>query len=502
MRYPTLIRGVVVSVGITAVVPGGALGDPADIRPPLIEYLELNTEELTGFEKSPSEPAPEIEINSFAFVNLEVNESVGSVNGLIEKIRPYSYIIRAQVKRAGTDNSGWRELRVTNPFTKFLISDTGGAPTESGFDKFELRRGVFDTTPYLDERTYVTVIDGGIFDKWIDVENELKSSIEGIKKEREEKEKALEDVAAIKAELAVLDEVKETIEATPSELAVTSDTGNENYRKKLEESLDTLRKKGLASEDIKRVEDLLEEKIAKLKNLEANKEYLKDYLKEIKTIFRFNAANCYIQDENGNSVNFSAEDGDELRIQIFRIAPLVKYDPSNSGEILYPESEMYFTFREYGWFIHVSPAAFYVANANFPKFFNAQNFNVTSKTPGGGFNLYLSYMGTSGKADFIFNRCFPSLSFAIVDYFDKEKIVEAGTPKETTVKNEYPAKFSLGLSWPFFIKGLRDKVNFTVLLYDLDLDHVLFGVSLSPSIDIKGLFSKDGNPRVKVKKLN
>lgn len=493
MRYPISFYSAVVIVGITAVISVEASGESPSIRPPLIEYLKLNTESLGGFGEVSSEPVPELEINSFAFVSVEVNDNVRSVNGLIEKIRPYSYVIRAQVKRTGSDNFGWQELRVTNPFTRFLTSDTGEALTESGFDKFELRRGVFDTTPYLRERTYVTVIDGGIFDKWIDVENDLKSSIEGIKKEREEKEKAREDVDAIKAELAALDKVKETIEVTPGELAVTSDTGNEDYRKKLQDQLETLNSKGLTPEDFKRVENLLKEKITEIDKFEANKEYLKDYLSEIKTIFRFNAANCYIRDENGNSVNFSAEDGDELRIQIFRIDPLIKYDPSSSGEILYPESELYFTFRDYGWRFHTSPAAFFCAEVTHGNF-NAHNFDLSKKELGFGGNIYLTHTGPgSGN---VFNYL-PSLAVAVVGYYDEGKPAE-GTPSGTLVENYNEPKFSAGISYPVVpgMNRLRDIANFTLLFYDLDLKRVLFGINFSPNIDLQSMFSRSENPVV------
>lgn len=401
----------------------------------LVHYLKLNTESLGHFEEIAEKEyaPPRYEINSFAMISLIVNEENGtkSVYELLEKIKPISYIIRAQVKRAETPD--WQELIVISSFTRILSKKSEASPNtdpnhrtdtptktpitditntlistpaydttaESSFELYKLPKEFFELTPYFNEGMPVTVLDSKLYSRF---------------------------------------------------------------------------------------ESPQDEKAKKIK----------EFLQKCKTIFSFNAANCYIRDVNGKPTYFEAKEGDRLRIQIFRVEPLLTSKPCSESEIPYLESELYFTFREYGWFVHVSPGAFYMADLN-RRNFNAQNFDLTTNGPGGGFNLYFSYTGTSGVKNALVNYVLPSISCAVVGYRDKDKIVGKGTAKESAIKKVNESKFSAGLAWPVIpMPKLRDLMNVSVLLYDLDFDHVLIGFSISANLDIQTLFKPSENPKVKV----
>jgi hypothetical protein len=203
----------------------------------LIHYLKLNTEDLAGLEEITEYEPARYEINSFAMISLIVNEDTGNVYKLLEEIKPISYIIRAQVRRAET--TYWQELIVISSFTRILSKKrktprrtvpnrrTNTSTTdESSFELYELTKEFFELTPYFNERMPVTVLDGELYPR------------------------------------------------------------------------------------LEKTQDLIELK-------------KKQHLEKSKTVFSFNAANCYIRDVNGKPTYFEAKEGDRLRIQIFRVEPLL-----------------------------------------------------------------------------------------------------------------------------------------------------------------------------------
>ena len=222
----------------------------------------------------------------------------------------------------------------------------------------------------------------------------------------------------------------------------------------------------------------------------------KGFLETEKDVFFFNAANCYVSDNDGNIVHYKAKEGDSLRIQIFRVVPLLTDRPDAKPTIPELKHELYFTFREYGWYANVSPASFFVTDVNRNNF-NALNFNPTKNTPGIGANVYFTYVGTSRTKDILVNWVAPSLAFAVVGYYDKPtETVDPASPEAEPKKNE--AKFAAGLSWPIIpiVPWLRDMVNLSILIYDLDVNHVLVGVSFSPKLNVGKLFNENKDERL------
>jgi|GEM_PF-1799050 len=504
----------------------------------LIDYLKLNTKDLGVFGEAITDKEkkmPSFELNSFSIVSLKVkgkkeidtspeekqpkadnNETyVENVGELLEKIGEVSYIIRVQVRRAEADE--WQELYLVDPFTRIVTSDLS-KKEEAGVDTFHLKKDVFEKTPYLYEGMRVTVVDGDIFNAWEAEFNKLLSSVEKSKKELEKKRIEQEQAGLAEEKLKRIDDaIKALSEFSEPPAEVTNDikgsaTDATEPEKETEtaktatdydpsKSLKTFKDEldGLAdvkeiASEIEKLEEERRKAEAAKETFERNRKVMEDRLKQFDTIFTFNASDCYVRDVNDKPAAFTAKEGDELRIQIYRVDPLIRYSPTGTEHVISIESDLRFKFRDYGWRFHTSPAVFYCADAN-RRNRNLHNFDISTKEPAIGCNIYLTYTGPGWRSKVV--NYLPSLALAVVGYYDEGK-PEEGTSNGPLVEKYNEPKFSAGISYPV-VPGknqLRDIANFTLLFYDLNWEHVLFGFNFSPNIDLKGMFSRSDNPAV------
>lgn len=268
----------------------------------------------------------------------------------------------------------------------------------------------------------------------------------------------------------------------------------ESYRARLA-ALQEVWKSNAVADEAAEAEKQLNEALSKLDTVRDKTDEFRTTLKWVdfaytsSDIMTFNAANCYVRDDKDKSVPYSAQDGDELRIQIFRFeAPISRPDV-----ILYTqpalETEIHATFRDYGQFITISPALFYAARIGSE--FDSSNYNFFEKEPSIGLNIYWRYEGPSFAGRWVANYL-PGLSLAALGYSYKETTAE----NETTVVDMDP-QFSVGLHvCPF--PSLRKYFTFYMILYDFQWDNKLIGFSLAPGLKADKLFENNKAEKIRI----
>ncbi len=168
----------------------------------------------------------------------------------------------------------------------------------------------------------------------------------------------------------------------------------------------------------------------------------------------------------GNSLlQYAADDGDEIRLRFFRGESRRRAN-TTIADIITIYDEMYFTFRKFGWSLDISPVISFGSRQE--ENWDFKNFDPILKNPSLGSNIYLSYEGRNKRWKAL--NWLPGIHLSLLGL--------------TKPENSDEARFTIGFVHPIFPFL---KKYFGVFYAWHDIKYPVFGLTFSPSIDLRAL---------------
>jgi hypothetical protein len=197
---------------------------------------------------------------------------------------------------------------------------------------------------------------------------------------------------------------------------------------------------------------------------------LKNARKYSRPLASIDSQEMYLVTTGSTPQKYSAREGDEIRLRFLRAEYSIKPNSQQKiGDIVSVEDEIFFTFKEYGIKLFISPTIVYGSKVG--KEFDSKNFDLVGKNPSFGSNIYIAYEGRNPLKKVL--NYLPGIHLSLLGLNNSEK-----------------TKFTIGFVTSIvpFLRGY-----FGIFYGWYDLKEPVIGINFSPNIKFKPLVGAEKN---------